>query len=210
MRVPTTKAGKPFGAAKLALLDGIIEVVAFGSSYEDHQELWKEGNLLRVIGKVRVREDQLSINCDEVIAYDIPTDSAPAVEEEAPAFVESVTVAHQPAAAAPQPVASGNGYSNGNGNGNGHATAARNTQRWLQMTLQETEDPQEDEYKLREAMKLLLEYPGHDPVLLEVRTNGKTVRLDATITANCCPDLYGKLEALLGAGTVQEHGAAVA
>ena len=54
MRVPTTKAGAPFGAAQLALLDGIIEVVSFGSAYDENRELWKEGNLLRVIGKVRV------------------------------------------------------------------------------------------------------------------------------------------------------------
>ncbi len=71
--------------------------------------------------------------------------------------------------------------------------------------MQETEDPQEDEYRLREAMKLLLEFPGRDTVLLEVQTNGRAVRLDASITANCCPELYTKLEDLLGEGTVQEH-----
>lgn len=217
MRVPTTKAGKPFGAANLALLDGTIEVVAFGAAYEDHQELWKEGNLLRVIGQVRVREDQLSINCEEVMTYEAPTASTSAGEEEAaPAFVETITVPTQSAPQEPEPVAeateviSDNGYSNGNGNsngnenGNGRSTAGR----WLQLMLQETDDPQEDEYRLREAMKLLLEFPGRDPVLLEVKTNGKAVRLDASITANCCDDLRGRLEELLGEGTVQEHTAA--
>jgi DNA polymerase-3 subunit alpha len=218
MRVPTTKAGKPFGAANLALLDGTIEVVAFGAAYEEHLELWKEGNLLRVIGKVRVREDQLSINCEEVMTYNAPTAGTSAGEEEAaPAFVETITVPTQPAPQEPEPVAeatevmndngysdgNGNGHTNGNENGNGRST----TGRWLQLMLQETDDPQEDEYRLREAMKLLLEFPGHDPVLLEVKTHGKAVRLDASITANCCDDLRGRLEELLGEGTVQEHSA---
>jgi hypothetical protein len=216
MRVPTTKAGAPFGAAKLALLDGTVEVVAFGAAYEENQELWKEGNLLRVIGKVRVREDNLSINCEQVMTYEAPTaNTSPTEEDAAPAFVETITVPPAPAAPEPEPVAQAAGstsYNNGNGhsngNGNGHSNGNSGAERWLQLMLQETEDPQEDEYRLREAMKLLLEFPGRDRVLLEVKTNGKAVRLDASITANCCEDLRGKLEDLLGEGTVQEHSAA--
>jgi hypothetical protein len=212
MRVPTTKAGAPFGAAQLALLDGTVEIVAFGAAYEENRELWKEGNLLRVIGKVRVREDNLSINCEQVIAHEVPTANTSTTEEEAaPSFVETITIPSQPVPQEPESIEAAAdslaapSYDNSNGNGNGHSTGNSSAGRWLQLMLQETKDPLEDEYRLREAMKLLLEFPGHDHVLLEVKTNGKAVRLDAAITANCCPDLYGKLEALLGEGTVQEH-----
>ena len=208
MRVPATKAGAPFGAAQLALLDGIIEVVSFGSAYEENRELWKEGNLLRVIGKVRVYEGNLSINCEEVLAYDPPIASVSDNDDAASAFVETITVPAPPVAQA-EDSANNNVISNSNGNSHSNGYQSKNGllsgAHWLQLMLQETEDPHDDEYRLREAMKLLLEFPGRDTVLLEVQTNGRAVRLDASITANCCPELYAKLEELLGAGTVQEH-----
>ena len=191
-----------FGAAQLALLDGTIEVVAFGSAYEENQELWKEGNLLRVIGKVRVYEGNLSINCEEVLAYEPPVASTSDNETETPAFVETITVSTQPV---DQTVASASDTVYSNSNGNSDSTGSPNGAHWLQLMLQETEDPQKDEYRLREAMKLLLEFPGRDAVLLEVQTNGRAVRLEASITANSCPELYAKLEELLGTGAVQEH-----
>ncbi|MDE2899674.1 MAG: hypothetical protein OXN15_01445 [Chloroflexota bacterium] len=71
--------------------------------------------------------------------------------------------------------------------------------------MQETEDPEEDTYKVREVFKLLMSFPGEDPVLLEVLTNGKTVRLDASMKAHGCQDLYERLEGILGEGMVREH-----
>ena len=58
---------------------------------------------------------------------------------------------------------------------------------------------------VREVFKLLLSYPGNDPVLLEVRTGATTVRLEASMKAQGCPALYERLEDILGAGMVREH-----
>ena len=71
--------------------------------------------------------------------------------------------------------------------------------------LQETTDPRQDELTLRDTLRLLMDYPGNDPVLLEVRTNGRTVRLEASMKAQGCPALYERLEDILGAGMVREH-----
>ena len=75
----------------------------------------------------------------------------------------------------------------------------------LNLTLHETANPQADEERLRETMKLLIEYPGNDSVLLDVLTNGKVVRLDSTVTTTICPELTDKLTTLLGSGTVREQ-----
>ena len=163
---------------------------------------------MQVIGKVRVYEGNLSINCEEVLAYDSPIASVSDNEDAASPFVETITIPAPPVAQTESsannnviPNSNGNSHSNGYQSENGLLSGAH----WLQLMLQETEDPHDDEYRLREAMKLLLEFPGRDTVLLEVQTNGKAVRLDAAITANCCPELYAKLEELLGTGTVHEH-----
>ena len=90
---------------------------------------------------------------------------------------------------------------NGHENGNGHRDPAKK----LQLLLQETEDPWRDEMMLRDVLRLLLEYPGNDQVYLAVYSNGKTVQLEAEGTVDGCPELYEKLQEVLGEGMVQER-----
>ena len=249
MRYFTTRNGAA-AAASLRLMDGTVEVAAFGETHTDNLSLWREGNLLRVNGRVRWRGDQLSITCDRVALYELPTgdepptpstteppwdaettvDEEPAVDEEPrapdveepavePAEVVVASNGHTPAnghlavngaveappaepvdaPAAAEAEAPVNGHENGNGNGHAGPT------RWLQVSMQETDDPLQDAYIVREVFRLLLSYPGNDAVRLEVQTNGRTVRLDASMTAQGCPDLYERLEEVLGVGTVREH-----
>jgi len=37
--------------------------------YEDTKELWKEGNFLRIEGKVKIREERVQFTCDAVEIY---------------------------------------------------------------------------------------------------------------------------------------------
>ncbi|MBA7697993.1 DNA polymerase III subunit alpha [subsurface metagenome] len=64
-----TKAHKPFVSAALEDISGMVEVVAWSNIYEGTQELWEEGNLLLVKGKVRLRNDKAQLNCDKVERY---------------------------------------------------------------------------------------------------------------------------------------------
>ena len=238
----TTRNGSASAAVELRLMDGAAEVVAFGAAYTDNQDLWREGNFLRVNGRVRMRGDQQSVVCDHASIYVLPTggETPPPAEapwDEGPEDVEpaqpaGVTVpAVRPDNGHPAPVATAaaNGLSPSDVDGavdapsadsddvdaeetrphqNGHAQQPNGNggpKHWLRVSLQETDNPEEDAYMVREVFKLLLSYPGNDPVLLEVRTGATTVRLEASMKAQGCPALYERLEDILGAGMVREH-----
>ena len=243
VRYFTTRNGSASAAAELRLMDGSVEVAAFGAMYSENQDLWREGNLLQVNGRVSMRGDQQSIVCERAAPFILPTtgeqpsptaapwDDAPAEAE--PPQPSGITVpAVRPESAYVAPVSSAltNGHHNGNGavepedgeepsanghvageNGkpaNGHSPKPNGVggpDRWLQLQLQETDDPRQDELTLRDTLRLLMDFPGNDPVLLEVRTNGKTVRLEASMKAYGCQDLYDRLEGILGEGMVREH-----
>ena len=240
VRYFSTRNGSASAAVELRMMDGAVEVAAFGATYSEHQHLWREGNFLRVNGRVSMRGEQQSVVCDRASIYALPAEdeTAPPAEapwDEAPADddpprpsgITVPAVRPQNEGAGPAASVPANGHVNGSGaiktgpavNGNrvaaesgaapmGHAQRGHGNgspMRWLQLMLQETDDPQQDEATLRDALRLLMEFPGNDPVLLEVRTNGKTVRLDASMTARGCHDLYTRLEDILGAGTVREH-----
>ena len=238
----TTRNGSSSAAVELRLMDGATEVVAFGAAYTDNQDLWREGNFLRVNGRVRMRGDQQSVVCDHASIYVLPTGGETPPPTEAPwgeepedvepALPAGVTVpAVRPDNGQPAPVATAaaNGLSPSDVDGavdapsadsddgdaeetrprqNGHAQQPNGNggpKHWLRVSLQETDNPEEDAYMVREVFKLLLSYPGSDPVLLEVRTGATTVRLEASMKAQGCPALYERLEDILGAGMVREH-----
>ncbi|MBI4233225.1 MAG: hypothetical protein HY686_02155, partial [Chloroflexi bacterium] len=71
-----------------------------------------------------------------------------------------------------------------------------------------SEDPAADERRLREAVKVLLEYPGQDQVVVEVQSGPRRVRLAlGAIATGYSPDLHRLLEEMLGAdGVVVEAG----
>ncbi|MFQ5874041.1 MAG: DNA polymerase III subunit alpha, partial [Dehalococcoidia bacterium] len=83
-RIGTTKRGDPFGAAVLEDMGGRVEVMAWREVYERTHELWAEGNVLKVEGKVRVRDDRVSIHCDSVQRYEQPTEEADEAEVPSP------------------------------------------------------------------------------------------------------------------------------
>jgi len=85
-----TREGKPFAGAILEDLNGRVEVMVWPRVYADTRDLWQEGNILLVTGKVRVRDDQVQLNCDSVRHYQ---PEAAEVEEAVPPPVEAPAVA---------------------------------------------------------------------------------------------------------------------
>ena len=102
---------------------------------------------------------------------------------------------------------SGNGYANGNGNGS-HAPAvpasgSNGSNRLVQLSVTESDDPQHDAMLLREVIGVILEYPGRDRVNLEIRTPSRRVLMDMpVVSTGYCDPLRERLEELLGADTV--------
>ena len=77
-------------------------------------------------------------------------------------------------------------------------------QRTLLINLADTGDLQEDAYRLKLALQLLLEYPGTDRVHVEITSKGRPVRLEMPlITTGFCPDLEERMASLIGPGRAQ-------
>ncbi len=64
-----THEKQPFIEAVLEDLDGKIPVMVWPSVYSKTKELWQEGSLLLVEGRVRVRGDEIQLNCESVRPY---------------------------------------------------------------------------------------------------------------------------------------------
>jgi len=64
-----TREGRPFVSAMLEDLDGKVEVTAWPDVYQRTKELWTEGNILLVEGKVRARGDRIQLSCETVHQY---------------------------------------------------------------------------------------------------------------------------------------------
>ena len=209
----TRKDGKPFVAAMLELLGGSVEVMAWPNVYERDPEIWAEGNFLWVAGKVRSRDNRLSVYADEARVYTPPEDS-PGAEALEAALEQNVMTpkelpleSEEPRAAATTTSRRNSGVSGSTKTmGRGSSERAGEdtesvSQRIVLINLADTGDSQEDAYRLRTALQLLLEYPGTDRVHLDITANGKRVRLDMPlITTAFCPELDERLASLIGPG----------
>ncbi|MFC2045649.1 DNA polymerase III subunit alpha [Chloroflexota bacterium] len=85
-----TKDRQPFISAILEDLDGSLEVMVWPRVYANTKDLWQEGNMLLVEGKVKLRDNQVQLICDHVNQY-LP--EKPQEEEEK----EEETTVTQPA-----------------------------------------------------------------------------------------------------------------
>ena len=312
-----TREQKKFLVVNFELLGGPMELIVWPDVLERTAEVWIEGRLLRINGKLRMRGDGYSLACEMAAAYTppanpstpsanppatraapanppaasppvatmaapanpppaaapaspgvvkdagpppadyaaapatdtaaapaaapAPSDTAPAAAPPAPPLSDTAPAATTAAAAAtpPPPAAApaaaepaapapkaqprrngaangnaaakgkgksnGNGYrdngSGGNGNGNGHRDSSGRT---VFLNISESDDALEDAHRLREVIRLLLEYPGKDRVNLEIHTGGRRVVLELpVVSTGYCQELKDRLESeLLAANSV--------
>ena len=176
-----TRAQRPYVVATLELVSGSTEVVAWPDVLERTRDIWRGGNLLLVSGRLRVKDDELSVHCDKVEVYSEA--EAPESNASVPAPANSVDTVRPPEER-PDAEPTGRPLT-------------------LVLTLVESESG-EDTHLLREAVGILLEYPGSDRVHVEITTGGKRVLLDLPmITTGYCPELQRRLDDLLGAGSLR-------
>ena len=222
----STKEGKRFFIVNLEVLGGFIEVMVWPDTLQRTTDVWQDGRLVRITGRLRLRGEQMSLACDSAVEYD-PENPPPA----------------PPTVKAYDGYKNG-GYKNGNGNGNGNgnngngyngnansrkAATPNISEKKAQMTtgnyapaepqkvvclaVTESDDPSHDAHLLREVIGVLLEYPGRDRVNLDIRTGEKRVRMDLpVVSTGYCEGLHVRLEELLGPDTVtvqQELGLGV-
>jgi len=168
-----TRDRKPFASAILEDLSGQVEVIVWPRVYADTTDLWQEGNILEVSGKVRLRDDRVQLNCEEVRHYQPTAQGEEAVASppsEAPVTVEETSVSAAPA-----------------------------VNRRLIISLKQTADKDKDKLLLYKLKGTLDEFPGQDEVRLLITNGEKTTNLKLFNTSiNYCPELRQRLVELVG------------
>jgi len=171
-----TKDGRPFASTVLEDLDGRIEVMVWPKLYADTRDLWQEGDILLVEGKVRLRGDRVQLNCDHVRHYQpevankdegVATPPEPA---ELPIVVEEATTDTEP-------------------------TESRR----LTISISQTSDKDTDIDYLRKLIDTLKEFPGQDEVDLRITNEEKIINLKlSNMGAGYCSELHQRLVELVG------------
>jgi DNA polymerase III subunit alpha len=77
-RYSLTKKNESFAIVVMEDVSGQIEVIAWPKVYAQSEEFWQEGNEIIVQGKVRARENEVSIICDRASYYEPPSAEKPA------------------------------------------------------------------------------------------------------------------------------------
>lgn len=167
-----TKARKPFVSATLEDMRGQVEVVAWSNVYERTRELWQEGNLLLVKGKVRLRNDRAQINCDEVALYQPGAVQSAEVVTASPDEVLPI-VEETP----PETLPTGN-----------HR---------LVISITQTNDEESDIARLRKLGEIIKDFPGKDEIILRLETDDKVNNLQLPSTGYC-PELHQRLAEVVG------------
>ena len=166
-----TRDGRAFASAVLEDLDGRIEVMVWPQVYAETKDLWQEGNILLVEGKVRVSDDQAQLNCDSVRDY------------QAEVVPGTDAVSSQSGA---EPVRS-------------EEPSVQVANHRLVISLAQSQDKASDVTRLQKIIDVLKEFPGSDEVSLRVSNESKVTHLKLTnLTTNYCPVLHGRLVELVG------------
>jgi hypothetical protein len=165
-------------------------------SLEKTAHVWQTGRVARVTGRLQIRGDDFSISCYEAQEYQLP-DNAPMTSAG-----EAVTAsASKPAPVSPSAPARPT-RSNGNrpaasqeapASSNGHRDSG------VLIRMVETDQPDEDRYRLRQAIRVMLEYTGDDKVYLELHLKeGRTVLMEIpTVSTAVCDELQQRVQGLL-------------
>jgi DNA polymerase III subunit alpha len=190
-----TREHKAFCSVMLEDLEAGVEVMVWPRTYENSKDLWQEGNVLQIEGKVKVKDERVQISCDSVGLFNPGEGPRPGLS------VGEAGAAYR---------YNQNGRTNGNGNGgNGHAAHnggtvlkvenARQEKQKLTITLQESDDENQDEALMNQLMDFLKGYRGKDEVYLRIVNCDKITFLKlANIFTEITPDMRKKLAQLVG------------
>ena len=195
-----TKDKRPFSIVELELLDGKVTIFAWPEVYEKTRGLWFEGSVVFVVGKTTNRDGQVAITCYSAEEY--IAESKDSAETEPISYTET------------------NSNSVSSVNRTNSSMEFNKTERsshvatsqekalpnppdpfpkTIVISLRETDQPVEDEHRLKELLQLLLEYPGKDNFMLSVETKKNTVAVDFPgMSIEYSPTLHGQVTDLLG------------
>ena len=190
-----TRDNRKFLRVDLAMVGGQVEAMVWPDSLEKTAHVWQPGRVARVTGRLQIRGDDFSIACYDAQEYELPENAALAPPGEA-----APQPASTPAPANPSPPAKAP-RSNGNKPAPPPSPAASNGHResGVLVRMVETDQPDEDRYRLRQAIRVMLEYTGEDKVYLELNLKeGRKVLMEIpTVSTAVCDELQQRVQDLL-------------
>ncbi len=169
-RYSFTKKNESFAIVVLEDVSGQVEVIAWPQVYNQTEEFWAEGNELVVQGKVRARDDEVSVICDSVNYYQPPQENEPiaAAQPEAP----SETIA---------------------------ASATPDERSRLVISLSQTSDEDTDIAAFNRIITVLKGFPGHDEVQLNITDDEEITNLRlSNVHTRYCQELHRRLVEMVG------------
>ena len=189
-----TKQGNPYTIASLQLQHGDIDVFVWENILSTTHELWTSSALLTVVGTIRARGDQISISCVSANKYDI--NSHRETSDQTTGTISSPSATNQTQEEKKVSISTPKNESS-----EVHtATNTENARLQLCVKLRESDDTENDARLLDEIIRLLLEFRGKNPVVMEVDTNGHSVYLDwPLIQVSISQELEDRLGKLLSA-----------
>ncbi len=198
-RTNLTKKNELFAVVVIEDISGQIEVLVWPRVFQKTSTLWDEGKEVVVQGKVRARDDEVSLVCDSARLYEPPAPDeiapAPAAEEE-PAAPSSVP---SPAAKAVPPLQSASPSKQAAPAKNNSAVEDNPRQTYrLTITMHATENVDGDLTKLKQVDALLREYSGQDTVRLIVQNGESPTYLTLPFKTGYNIELKKRLTAIVG------------
>jgi len=169
-----TRDGHTSVSAMIEDLDGRVEVMVWSRVFSQTKELWAEGNILFIEGKVRERAEMPQVVCDKAHIYDL---------EKKKKLEETASIPR---------VTSGNGSS-------GQLERNRVT-----LLLRQTDNENADAALLHAVVAVLREFPGEDEVILVISDGNKSFRMRmAQIRVAFGEALHQRLSGMIGEGAIQ-------
>jgi DNA polymerase-3 subunit alpha len=165
-----TREHKTFATVSLEDISGHIEVMVWPRVYEKTTDLWQEGNILEVKGKVRLRDERVQFTCDDVRLYQ----SEPILGEESVAVREQTAIAVTPAA----PI---------------------RIKRLVFINLNQTHDKENDLANFERLISIFKENPGQDDVNLRIINGTMITNLNlSSISVNYSLELHQRVVEVVG------------
>ena len=204
-----TKDRRSFVVAVLEDLDGTVEVTAWPELYDRTKELWVEGEMLLLRGKVNNRRGVVQLSCEHVQRYVPPsaellTDEGREVEPARRPLAPAGAAVAPPSEAAPtsavkeaifQPYASAPGSDEGvaaRSGGNGK-------HRTLSIHLFESDDADRDLTRFQSLLQILQRHQGVDALRLTVFSGTTAIPLELpAFGVEVGPELLNELATLVG------------
>jgi len=214
-----TKDGQTSVAATLEDLEGRIEVMVWSRIYSQTKELWQEGSIVLVEGKVRERADQMQLTCDRAVRYTLPesvtaeavTGGLPLempVTEALPMSMETATPTATKKTAKPlrkeatkKEVVKKETIQEVPSVDNVVKPVERKR---LVITIQQTDDVEGDISRLHQLLAVIADYPGQDELGLVVSNGSKVFRLKmGQVRVGYCDDLRHRIIQIVGDDAIQ-------